>query len=91
MKIIQFDCDGTHYWAASLGLGSKMANNLLAKAMSEGRCPMSLSDLSIEMMDETEQWCRNQGITAYQLDPMYNLQIWFENANDAMLFKLTYG
>lgn len=91
MKVFEFDMDNVHYWAAAIGLGSKMANSLLSKAMSEGRCPMSLSDLAIEMIDEAKEWCDANCTTAYELDPHYQLQVWFTNPNDAMRFKLTFG
>lgn len=91
MKVVEFDMDNVHYWAVTIGLSSKMSNNLLEKAMIEGRCPMSLKDLSVELIDEAEAWCQINCNGAYQLDPTYNLQIWFTCANDAMRFKLTYG
>jgi hypothetical protein len=80
-----------NYWVVSVGLGSPMTKFLLEKAKSEGRCPMGMGDLVTEMIDCCEQWCAENCSGGFRIDPVYRIEIWFENPADAMLFKLTHG
>lgn len=90
-NVFECDVDNKHYWIISVGLGSSIAMRLLDVARSEGRCPMSLSNLADEILDACGQWCFENCSGNYQLDPTYRLEIWFDDPSDAMLFKLTHG
>lgn len=91
MNVTECDIGDEHYWIASMGLGSKLATGLLDVAMSEGRTPLRMGSLVVEMIDTCEEWCLENCNGRYQIDPAYRLEVWFTDPKDAMLFKLTYG
>lgn len=91
MNMMECDVDHIHYWVMSTGLGDSLAKNILATAKREGRCPMGIGDLALEMINQCETWCAANCKGAYRVDPAYRLEMWFTDPKDAMLFKLTFG
>lgn len=91
MNVIECDVDNTHYWIASLSLSSAIARRLLDTAMKQGRCPVGMSDLALDMIELCESWCATNCSNPYRVDPSYRLEVWFTDPKDALLFKLTHG
>lgn len=91
VNVIECDVDNEHYWIATMSLGSAIARRLLDTAMKQGRCPIGMSELALEMIEVCENWCSVNCSGIYHVDPSFRLEVWFTDPKDAMLFKLTHG
>lgn len=89
MSVWQIDDEDYHM--ISLDLKSQICNRIFDDAKAAGKLPISMKDLSIEMIDLCESWCQTNCKSDYLIDPMYRLQIFFKDPKEAMLFKLTHG
>jgi hypothetical protein len=75
----------------SLGLRSNVTQQIIQEAEALGGWRMGMNQLSVEMIQRTERWCQDNCRSEYIVDPYYQLQIFFSDPSEAMLFKLTHG